>query len=473
MLFTVEQPNPAATAATQFNHNVVMTMVHGAQNIAWYASLDTRASLHLAKNINQISDKDFELAASDFIDEYNKSWTTASVDLGTMISRGGRIYFDGSTVELTAPLRDALQKLVERASRLLGPKAAHSKTIQDVAFDSAHMSARNKLAPSAAALNVRQRILSDVGVPLEFILPNYLTLFSGGVRSIQLGVVEAAFTADVVATYNPRNPRVVMRAGQAFTVTNGSPMIVDLPAVCWVVKVEAALGFAEEEAKWLADVMVGLLRLSYQGNGHRYPNTGDVEPHPWYWDSGQRIGVKYTGNSVQFGGLYTPAAYEIDSATVTMANASAFKAKADLLCNPPSGSVAERTSRGLGWLTRGRQSLDKSERLLHHFTAIEALLSTDDKSAPVVQTIARHAAAIWTSDNTQRLEFASVLKRLYNIRSSLVHSGNRSALENNVKLIQIIAENLYREVLTKVDLKEKHQTFCNNLQRCSYGIAWP
>ena len=55
-------------------------------------------------------------------------------------------------------------------------------------------------------------------------------------------------------------------------------------------------------------------------------------------------------------------------------------------------------------MTRGRQARDRSERLLFFFTAIEALLSGDDKTAPVTQTIARRAATILVDDPTHRLD---------------------------------------------------------------------
>ena len=49
-----------------------------------------------------------------------------------------------------------------------------------------------------------------------------------------------------------------------------------------------------------------------------------------------------------------------------------------------------------GWMTRGRHAEDRAERFLFFYTAIETLVSTTDKSAPVIQTIARNAASIIT-----------------------------------------------------------------------------
>jgi hypothetical protein len=40
---------------------------------------------------------------------------------------------------------------------------------------------------------------------------------------------------------------------------------------------------------------------------------------------------------------------------------------------------------GLGWLSRGRQAESRTERFLFFFTALEALLSSDDKGDPVTQ----------------------------------------------------------------------------------------
>jgi hypothetical protein len=158
---------------------------------------------------------------------------------------------------------------------------------------------------------------------------------------------------------------------------------------------------------------------------------------------------------------------------VATSQSQKFISQAELIFDPPKKSLAERVSQGLGWQTRGRQAEDRAERLLYFFTAVEALLSMDDKTAPVVQTIARHAAVLLTNDNSARAEAAGEVKKLYALRSSLVHAGNRAILWSAANGAQILAESLFDAVLDKVDLKMKHETFCNELANASYGMAWP
>jgi hypothetical protein len=127
-------------------------------------------------------------------------------------------------------------------------------------------------------------------------------------------------------------------------------------------------------------------------------------------ESGDRVGIKFRNSAAQLGGTSLPRLYSVGKQMDVVAKSSKFQDMAKILCHPPKGSLAERVSRGLGWLSRGRQALDRSERLLHFFTALESLLSSDDKSAPVIETIARHAAVIWTTNYADRGKVSSVLK---------------------------------------------------------------
>jgi len=90
-----------------------------------------------------------------------------------------------------------------------------------------------------------------------------------------------------------------------------------------------------------------------------------------------------------------------------------------------------------------------------------------------VQTIARHAAVLLTNHNAERAEFARNIRNLYKFRSSLVHAGNRSILWSGANSAQVLAESLFWVVLEKVDLKMRHDSFCNELAAASYGTVWP
>lgn len=123
-------------------------------------------------------------------------------------------------------------------------------------------------------------------------------------------------------------------------------------------------------------------------------------------------------------------------------------------------------------MTRGRQVSDRSERLLAFFTALEALLSSDDKSAPVTQTISRHVSVIYTQDIKTRLAVYNQIKWLYSIRSAVVHAGKREVLWQDVNNLQNYAEAVYWTVLNRCDLSMTQDRFAQSLADASHGMRW-
>lgn len=242
---------------------------------------------------------------------------------------------------------------------------------------------------------------------------------------------------------------------------------------CWIVRVDSILENVEEEGKWLIDVAVSFLRLSHSQWAGHFPSIGRTEPHPIMGSTLHKEGVNLKGPEALVGSSALPSWYEIDSNVLTTANGSDFTINADSIFAPAKKSLAERVSQGLGWLTRGRQAEDRAERLLYFFTAIEALLSNDDKTAPVTQTIARHGAVLLTDDNEERFKIAAHIKSLYTSRSALVHSGNRSILWSSANSAQQLAEAMFSITLQKADLNTAHAKFCDSLAASSFGLPWP
>lgn len=141
--------------------------------------------------------------------------------------------------------------------------------------------------------------------------------------------------------------------------------------------------------------------------------------------------------------------------------------------NAEKGSVGARVAQGLGWMSRGRQTPDRSERLLYFFTAMEALLTNDDKSAPVTQTIARHASVILAKTPGERIKIANEIKKLYGARSSLIHAGKRTVTRRDANMIQSIVESTYLHVMSNVDPLTKFEVLNTALAIASYGGPWP
>ncbi|MCP1232272.1 HEPN domain-containing protein [Acetobacter indonesiensis] len=134
--------------------------------------------------------------------------------------------------------------------------------------------------------------------------------------------------------------------------------------------------------------------------------------------------------------------------------------------------IGERVRQALGWLARGRQSSDRADRFLHFFTAIEALLSSDDRNTPIIQNIARNAASILDDTPVGRENIAKTLKDLYSTRSKLVHTGSRNIGDDQVSELENIAHILCWHIIDRTDLSITVQEFQESLQKSSYGLPW-
>lgn len=420
-----------------------------------------------------MTDKDLIDAATSFLSAFADSANSA----GGVQIRNDRAYVLGlaGTVELSDTIINAHSRFVNRAAKLLKSKAGHEKAISQIAMNHAHAFVAGAKQIEPAVTEMIQAVFDRGNSSYEYLAPNYLVRFGRAVKEIRVGRVRALRTEDFSLEWKAAHPdhRVSIVAGKGFSLRLTPEIVIEMRPVCWIVKVDAVAENVEEEGKWLVDVAVSFLRLSHRTWAGHFPSTGSIEPHPLRSTLVHKEGVKLEGSAVLAGGGSVPPWYEIDEAVVATSLEKKFLSQAELLFDPPKKSLAERVSQGLGWLTRGRQADDRAERLLYFFTAIESLLSTDDKTAPVVQTIARHAAVLLTTDNGARAEIAREIKTLYSFRSSLVHAGNRSVLWSGANGAQILAESLFQIVLDKADLAVGHAGFCNQLATASYGTAWP
>ena len=245
----------------------------------------------------------------------------------------------------------------------------------------------------------------------------------------------------------------------------------------------------------MINIAISLLRLCYPNpEREKSPEIGDIEEMPliepkkfWFDDKTEEKGIVLdkidredeTTNQPSMG-LSLPAnfsirripcTYLVDEVVVALTEEKKFKDRAQVIFNPPKKSLAERFGQGLGWLSRGRQTIDRAERFLFFFTAIEALLSG---YASVVQTISRHAATILHTDPQEREGFARQLRSLYKVRSKLVHAGKRDVSQKQTMEAQRIAEELYKAVMENYPLDSKFNKFQESLSKAtSCGSPWP
>jgi hypothetical protein len=374
----------------------------------------------------------------------------------------------GGIIELTEELSAAQSGFVHRAAKLLKSKAAHEKAISNIATNHAHEFVAGDKKIETAVTDLIKAVFEQGNASFKYLAPNYLIRFNSPVNEIKIGRVRALLTDDFSSEWELRYPghRSNIVPGEGFSLLYGQRVTMEMRPICWIVDVDAVAENVQEEGKWLIDVAVSFLRLSYPNWSGHFPGLSAVEPHPLKPTCLHNEGAMLQGSSVLVGGGSLATWYEIDEAVAATSQGNKFISQAET-------SLAERVSQGLGWLTRGRQAEDRAERFLYFFTAIEALLSMDDKSAPVVQTIARHAAVLLTNDNAERAGVAKDLKNLYEFRSSLVHAGHRSVLWSGANYAQVLAEVMFQVVLEKANLKMRHESFSKELAAASYGTPWP
>jgi hypothetical protein len=420
--------------------------------------------------------KELRPLARAFLEAYRAAVVKTDEDFLRVVSGdGGYHEVEGGLVELTEHVTTATNALMERATKLIGPKGESQRAFTYWAEETGKGMIQGSSNIDAAVEKLLERFSDEASSSFELILPNYLITFEAGARSFQIGPVRAALCEDVSLELEQRDFPIRLAYGQQLSITfEGNNKILAMPRSCWVVKVAAARDNVSEESKWLIDVAISLLRMSYSIVSPMFPMQGDVEAHPTMpWSVrgfNATLGPNQIASTINHGSVKS---YEIDPQAEAAVADPAFVARAELIFDPPGKSLAERVNQGLGWLTRGRQSADRAERLLYTFTAIEALLSSDDKTAPVTQTIARHAATILTDDPAARHKTAALISSLYTSRSKVVHQGNRPVVWTQAKQAQTIAEHLFSRVLHTVDLSMKFADFTGQLSNASYGSPWP
>lgn len=421
------------------------------------------------------SDEDLKKNAVAFFDAARLAVADTREKQNKLFREGGFNMHKGVLFEMNVSVTNALHLLIARSVKLLGTKKAHEKEISDIAWEFAFENIAGKLTDVDAKSMSKEFVeglLKHTENDFQWIAPNYVISLQEQVQRIKIGPVEALYFDELLKEMpNDPNKHFKLTKGDCFKVDGNK---FQFPHICWRVNVNAARGHIAEEATWLINIALSLLRISYPDdpNFPMYPSIGDIEASPIEEHVFANIGLKKSGDNLFGGGAKSPCLYEVNNAVREITETQAFKDKADAIFNPNAKSIAERFGHGLGWLTRGRQAKDRAERFLFYFTAIEALLSSEDKSDPVVQTIVRNITVILIDDVTLRSRLAKTIKGLYALRSALVHNGKRVVSISDMNTLQYVAENLFAAVLDQVDMKTSFERFQTSLSEASYGLVW-
>lgn len=398
----------------------------------------------------------------------------------------GFTFFDGYMVYFTRPYLEAKGEFTRLAARVLKARAAHEPTIGTLVQKAAQSYVVARAGNGGD--DPDEKILMDttqslVNLVLEELSKVYMRLEANFLVSqnefngiIKLGRVRIMTTEDA-ATETPLSgiTKIRLAPGKYPKQTVDLPTqtySVGMPRMVWVVDVPATKENVPEETKWLIDVAVSFMRLSSRHWSTRYPKSGQIEPHPTLPASHGAPHVTFINDTAYTGGKKLPGIYDIDKKVAKDLQSSECQQRAAILFDPPSKSLAMRVAQGLGWLTRGRQLSDRAERLLSFFTALEALLTSNDKNDPVTQTIARHVSVIHNQKIADRVQIYNRVKSLYGLRSAVVHSGKREVLWEDVNTLQRITEAVYGVVLHRCDLAMLQDKFAQSLSDASHGLPW-
>jgi hypothetical protein len=367
---------------------------------------------------------------------------------------------------------------IKRVTTLLGPVASHETDVDDILWSiAAERAATGHMGAVADAVKAfLTELEASANRTLVYVDHNYAISFEPGIDDIQIGPVRAVRTPILEAELQQAHPGRawgIATGEPSFTLAlDGSHITFNMVSQLWSVTLSASKNSIREQAAWLIDIALSLLRLGHQEAGAFFPLLGEEENHPLGPDAVQNMVIILDGPNMATQSGVTQAHYRVDPGLKAITQGTAFQART-VVFDPPAKSVAERVAQGLGWMTRGRRSKDRAERLLYFFTAIEALLSNDDKNAPVVQTIARHASVVLAQAPADRVVIAKNVKDLYGLRSGLVHTGKRSVSKAQADAVQALAEALYIRVMDNVDLTFKQATLYERLGEASYGGPWP
>jgi hypothetical protein len=459
--------------------------------------------------------KEFLLAAFEGRRQFKERYKEImNGDLPVIFGPGG----DG--IASTPRLQHAEASLAAICVKLLTKKIASESDILASAwarFDEFAERAGEECSAEFADSLLRQLQTDAAAEPVHF-MPNYAVSLTENVRSLDLGVVEVCTTQDILPKLKQddwrispnengirfRIPhrqvskmlagesadsfpsrRVIAPEGMLDLVLQepgsgssqkiaGAVLELEFPKFCWRVNVNALHGAVAEEALWLVNITMSLVRLFYPRRDGAVPLGGFSarENHPTLKIEPQQASITLGTAETSPKGSHSGLQYVIGDAAKEHFVKIGLKSIAEAIYNASPKTVAERLGQGLGWLSRGRQAESRSERFLYFFTSLEALLSSDDKGTPIGQTISRHAAVILFNDAHQRALLAKELQKLYGLRSSLVHAGKRNVSAAEAARSQELLESLYLAVLQKVKVTDKFEIFSGRLAEASYGLPW-
>lgn len=391
----------------------------------------------------------------------------------------GYLTFNSITFKTTETFNKERQSCIRAIQKKLGTDILSEKEILDLLHKYATETVDEKDIEKKIPRFIEE--VSDISnTELKYIIPNYAITLVDGVEEFSIGKVKCILTKNLKKENLPIskkiNPSDSHELGTSIRLTGADTFIhVGLSPQCFIITLKASHKNANHLANWYADVALSLVRLySYKTkrNPPLFPRIGEVDPLPFEKRDNRDKALIVTSKSTSHcGGDKLHKKYEITPEIKKKINKYSFSAVCQKIFEGTEGTVSERMQRALGWMARARSSASVPERFLFFFTALEALLTNDDKTAPVTETIARHVATILAKPKDRFFIYQKV-KNLYGIRSGLVHSGKRSVSETDCNQLQLYTELTCLTVIEK-SLSQKVENFQSSLRQAGFGEKWP
>lgn len=387
-----------------------------------------------------------------------------SQNLGTRI-KDGRLYL------IDEDFKKLLQYIIEVVLNSVGNSNIDEDKIEEVIWELIY-----KDTSLSESYRLFIKSLSEYSSKcIRIITPNFQVRFEVGLQEIQIGPVRAVLGSKLVDELK-NNGEVNWRF---YTNNDPSDSGADKPyhffdAVCWDIEVKSSNQVAYQQGLWEIDVALSLLRvmlLSQSGYG-MLPVYGDKEVATGTRPDRKSAVLYQEKGKFSSEIMGVPPHYKITHENVRWLTEEPLKVKIIQIFAARNGTVAERAKRGLGWLTRARQKADQAERYLYFSTAMETLLTLEDKDAKVTETIARNGSVILTDNHKDRFDNYKILVKIYEVRSRIIHGGSRNVSRKEVRLVQEVAELLYEKVIFLIDLSGDYVRFQQSLKEASFGQKW-
>jgi len=322
---------------------------------------------------------------------------------------------------------------------------------------------------------ILQSLASFTNTNIEFIAPNHAIRLVG-VSNFEIGPVKCKLSKDLQSSYPYlfNNEQLVIDEEKSGLIIADKALEFHISSQCFVISLKCSPKRAENLAQWYIDIALSLLRLyqfKHKSTFGLFPYIGHLDPLAFQKREGVSPFITVENGKPKGYSMTNHPIYEIHQKTVNLLAQDNFSQTCNAIFDAKKDTTAECLQRALGWMTKARQSTDLATKFLFFFTALEALL-TFSNGAPVTDTIARNTATIIGEIEARYLIYNDI-KKLYDVRSSLVHHGDRNDVsETDCDKLQYYTEITCWKILDNA-IDQTLVDFQNNLKTAGFGAKWP